>query len=115
MIDFACKQFKFMDVVKCALGLSKADFNTLQYLLTHEEDWQTTEKLASTLGFNLSTVQRTVKKLYEKSLVKRMQSNFDGGGYAYTYQIAEKEEIRKVILEIINQWVEKVSEELKEW
>lgn len=113
MINFACKRFKIEEVIKCSLGLSKADLKVMKSLLG--EDWQTSEIIAQDLNLNLSTVQRAVKKLFESKVILRQQHNLKNGGYTYLYKSKSKENISKVILEKVNLWVELVEKEFKEW
>ena len=115
MLDFACKQFSLKDVIKCALGLTKADQKLLDYFMEHDEEWETTENLAKTLRVNQSTVQRSVKKLFEKGIIARKQQNLDGVGYIYLYWLHERRIVRKVIMETVESWKGRVEKELKKW
>jgi predicted transcriptional regulator len=115
MIDFACKQFKIEEIIKCSLMLTKADFKVLVLLTGSSKDWFTTDQLAKKLRLNLSTVQRAVKKLYASGLVDRNQNNLDNGGYIYIYKAKPKEDVRSVIMTIVHNWVSKVEGELKKW
>ncbi|MFH0870746.1 MAG: MarR family transcriptional regulator [archaeon] len=115
MIDFACKQFKIEEIIKCSLMLTKADFKVLVMLSGSSKEWFTTEQLAKKLKLNLSTVQRAVKKLHGSGLVDRNQNNLDNGGYIYIYRAKAKEDVRSVIMGIVNNWVIKVESELKKW
>ncbi|MBT7902801.1 MarR family transcriptional regulator [Candidatus Woesearchaeota archaeon] len=115
MIDFACKQFKLEEVIKCGLGLSKADYKLLEFLLQQYDEWFTTDDLAKRMKLNLSTIQRSVKKLSEKQVIKRSQNNLDGGGYMYVYQIKDKDQIRELMMNIVTAWVKRVDDELKKW
>ena len=49
MIDFACKEFKIEDVIKCALNLTKADLNVMKYFLNEKEQWVGTDHLSKVL------------------------------------------------------------------
>ena len=115
MIDFACKQFKLDEVIKCALGLTKADFSVLEYFMEHAEDWQTTDMVAEKLDLNLSTVQRSVKKLHEKDVLQRTQQNLDGGGYIFQYKLFSKKHIRSLIMGIVDKWKSTVENSLNKW
>jgi predicted transcriptional regulator len=84
MIDFACKQFVVDDIVKCSLGLAKADLRVLKHLATVRERLST-DAISSDLRLDLSTVQRAVKKLHEQEVVIRFQENLSGGGYVFYY------------------------------
>jgi predicted transcriptional regulator len=115
MIDFACQEFKIESIIKCSLMLTKADFKVMRFLSDDGKDWFTTEEIAKKLKLNLSTVQRAVKKLHEKSLADRTQNNLDNGGYIYLYRSKSKEHIRSIIMGIVNNWVAKVNLELQRW
>ena len=114
MIDFACKEFKLQDIVKCSLGLTKADQSVFEYLLKNQEPIQT-ETLAKKLRLDLSTTQRAVKKLTEKGLLLRTQKNLRAGGYVFYYQTQDKKIIRKIIIDIVNRWTIRVEQELNSW
>ncbi|WP_406657552.1 MarR family transcriptional regulator [Methanolobus sp. ZRKC2] len=115
MIDFACKEFEIEAVIKCGLNLTKADLQVLKHFLQFGQNWLNTEHIADELGLNLSTVQRSVKKLYERNILIRSQNNMDGGGYFFVYKIRSKKEIRELIMEIVNSWVKRVDSELQAW
>lgn len=115
MIDFACKQFDIKEIVKCSLALTNADVRVFELLLRQQKESFTTEEIASRLHLDLSTVQRTVKKLSEKKLAKRMQHNREGGGYEFHYAANDKEVIRQIILDTVKTWVGRVETELRAW
>lgn len=114
MIDFACKRFKIEEIIKCGLGLTRADYEIFSHLVEIEK-WCTTESIANKLSLNLSTVQKAVKKLHEKDILERMQKNLNNGGYIYNYRIKPKPYIRSLIMKIVDNWAKKVGESLKEW
>lgn len=114
MIDFACKRFSIDEIIKCGLGLTKAEYSIFRHLMT-KDSWCTSESIAEKLSFNLSTVQRALKKIHEKDILDRMQKNLENGGYVYTYKIKPKPYVRSVIMRIVNSWAKKVGESLKEW
>lgn len=145
MIDFACKEFKVEDVIKCALNLTRANLNVLKYFLNaglkkeeKESDenphlysapnpsstntftfskisWVDTETLSRAFKLDLSTVQRSEKKLYEKEVLQRSQQNLDSGGYVFIYKIHSKSEIKIIIMNIVQGWAEKLGKELDKW
>ena len=115
MIDFACKEFKIEAVIKCGLNLTKADLQVLEYFLQFGQNWLKTETISHELDLNLSTVQRSVKKLYEREILVRSQNNMDGGGYFFVYKIKSKKEIQELIMGIVHSWVNRVDTELQTW
>jgi predicted transcriptional regulator len=114
MIDFACKRFNIKEIVKCSLGLSRAEYTVLDFLM-NSKDALTTEEISKKTNLELSTVQRSVKKLHQKNVLKRRQNNLEGGGYVFIYSIENKSEMRKIILNIVHNWTKKVESELNNW
>lgn len=114
MIDFACKTFDINEVIKCSLGLSRADYTIFEFFLD-SDDWLTTEQISKKLKFNVSTVQRSVKKLFVQGILDRNQQNLDRGGYIFIYKIKSMDSLRKTIMGIVDGWVGKVNSELEKW
>jgi len=48
---------------------------------------KTSKEMAEVLGVDITSVQRRMKKLYEKGLVIRQQKNKEAGGYTYFYKV----------------------------
>jgi predicted transcriptional regulator len=114
MIDFACKQFDMREIIKCSLGLTRAELRIFEHMLKSAEPL-TSEEIAKQLKLDLSTVQRAVKKLHEKTILRRMQMNLEGGGYVFEYQLSDKRQIRKVIMATVQNWTLRVEDELEGW
>ena len=89
-MDFACKELKVEDVIKCALNLIKADLKAMKYFLNETERWIDTDTLLKVLNLDISTIQRSVKKLHEKEILQRLQQNLDGGDYFFRYKIIQE-------------------------
>jgi predicted transcriptional regulator len=115
MIDFACKQFKTEELVKCALGLSKADVRVLNFFMKNIHEYYNAEEISSSLDLHLSTAQRAVKKLHGKSVLIRKQENLEDGGYVYSYQMQSKKKVTEIIMNIIHVWMGNVEENLRRW
>lgn len=115
MIDFACKKFNVNDVIKCSLGLTKAEFEIFNYMLESKKDECSSSSMAKIKNLDLSTVQRTLKKLMEKDIAKRRQVNLGNGGYEYFYRINDRKKICDKIILIIHDWSTKVEKEVKQW
>jgi len=115
MIDFACKQFKLDEIVKCGLGLTKADYKIMNHLMQNSKEWNTSQEISKKLKLDISTVQRSIKRLFEKDLVLRIQNNLDSGGYVFIYQIKNKKEISSLLMKTIHNWTKKVEDELLKW
>lgn len=115
IIDFACKEFEIEDVIKCALNLTKADLNVMKHILNEEEQWVDTDYLSKVLKLDISTVQRSVKKLYEKEILQRSQQNLDGGGYVFKYKVNSRAKIKNIIMSVVNSWADRLGQELEKW
>lgn len=115
MIDFACKQFDINEVIKCGLGLTRSEFKLMDYLVKNFGKTYDSNDLAKEMSLDKTTVQRALKKLHEKNVVKRMQKNLDGGGYVFYYEIKPKPELRKIIVDIVNNWNKNVEKALDQW
>ena len=80
MTDFACKEFKVEDVIKCALNLTKSNLTVMKYFLSENENWVDTESLSKTFNLDIATIQRSVKKLHEKKF---------GRGHSKTWMVED--------------------------
>lgn len=114
MIDFACKSFNVNEVIMCSLGLSRADFRLLDFLLMEEKPL-TASQISKKLNLDRTTVQKSIKRLVEKGVVARHQTNLKRGGYIFNYMLIEKEILKKRILGILNAWSEKAGDEIRRW
>ncbi len=114
-IDFACRQFKLNEIIKCSLGLSKADLRVFSLIIENPEKEYTAEEIAKQLNMNLSTAQRAVKKLHEKEILIRYQKNLKPGGYVFYYKSRPKKAISKKIMQIIKKWLEAVEKKFCSW
>lgn len=114
MIDFACKRFNLDEIIKCGLGLTKSDYKILKFLVGRSGHFSS-GRIATKVGVDLSTAQRSLKKLREKELIVRGQENLSPGGYVYYYSGREKGEIKKIILEIARHWSSGVEKALGSW
>ncbi len=114
MIDFACKRLDVREVIKCGLGLTRADLRVLE-CQTASRVWRTTAEIAALAALDQSTVQRSVKRLLEKGALERRQQNLDGGGYEYSYRIGDRGELRARIIATIKDWTGRVEGELDRW
>lgn len=114
-LNFACKRFELEEVIKCGLSLSNADYKIMDFLMKNSKDYFNTFEISSRLGFDKSTVQRSIKKLHKKGIVTRNQKNLSRGGYSFSYNIKNKNEIKSMIKEIMNNWIKIFEERLDKW
>lgn len=114
MISFACKQIELKDLIKCSFEMNKTDYNLFIFLLTSKENL-TTNEIAKKIGLDRTSVQKSIKRLVEKTLVIRNQENLKRGGYVFSYKIKDKDIIKNQVLDMISGWNKKVKSEVKKW
>ncbi|MFW5990817.1 MAG: replication/maintenance protein RepL [Candidatus Nanoarchaeia archaeon] len=115
MIDFGCKTFNIEEIIKCALGLTKAECLVFRLFFDNPADSFTTQRIAEQVGLNLTTVQKAVKKLHDSNIIIRYQHNLENGGYVFTYEACPKKQIRKILKNIINTWAANVGKAIERW
>ena len=87
----------------------------MKHILNEEEQWVDTDYLSKALKLDISTVQRSVKKLYEKEILQRSQQNLDGGGYVFKYKVNSRAKIKNIIMDVVNSWADRLGQELEKW
>lgn len=112
MIDFACKRFEIDEIIKCSLSLTRAELKIIKFFLKNTSGSFNSVEIKKKLGLQLSTVQKALKKLNSKRVLKRSQKNLKNGGYVYYYSLKPKNSVRIVLKEIISNWVERVEKEI---
>lgn len=108
MIDFACKQFDLSEIIKCSLGLTRAEISLFYFFIEKNNSNFSTDELSHKLKLDLSTVQRGVKKLREKNIIVQSQHNLSTGGYYYYYKSNSKVKVREILKSIIKDWSKNV-------
>jgi len=112
-VTFACKKFPIAQVLRCSFGLNQPQFQLLKLLLAKGE--LSVEEAARALGKDRTTVQRSMKRLVERGLVKRRQYNLENGGYQYHYLPQDKDAIKRHIQEDFEHFSRLVREEIEQW
>lgn len=115
MMNFACKKFNLDETIRCSLNLTKAEFKILQFLMRNNTKRFESKDIARELNLELSTIQRSMKKMNEKEIITRSQVNLENAGYTYSYCICEKQKIKAKIKEIINGWSKIFEQEIERW
>lgn len=111
-MDFACKKIDIEEVIKCSLGLTKAELLIMKTTMKQNEEADS-QKIAQQTNLDLSTVQKAVKKLHEKGILIKDQKNLEKGGYIFLYRRNSKEQIRSKIKEIVRNWFKEVENEIE--
>jgi predicted transcriptional regulator len=103
MIEFSCRKISQEDLVRCAFGLNKTEYNLLVFLLKQEQKY-TAIQISEKTGLDRTTIQKAIKNLVGKELADRLQVNIEGGGYTFLYRINDKEKIKGRIKSLIRNW-----------
>ncbi len=115
MINFACKKIDLNEVIRCSLNLTKAEFKILEFFMKNSSKRFESKEVSKSLNLELSTVQRSLKKMNEKGIIKRSQINLKNAGYTYSYCLCEKKEIKEIIKQTVKGWMENFEKEIKRW
>ncbi len=115
MINFACKKVDLNEAIRCSLNLTKAEFKILDFFMKNSAKRFESKEIAIELGLELSTVQRSMKKMNEKGIIKRSQINLEKAGYTYAYCLCEKKDIKEIIKQTVNGWMESFEKEIGRW
>ena len=114
MISFACQDIEFKDLLRCSFHMNKTEYNIMVHLLRTENSYTATQ-IGKAMNLDRTTVQKAVKKLAEKDIVLRLQTNLEKGGYLFMYRIKDKEEIKQRMLKIVENWNNEVVNQIKKW
>ena len=114
MISFACKLFKFSQIIRCSFELTKGEYALLMNLLDSSKQL-TVKELSSLAEVDRSTAQKALAGLMKKDLVLRRQINQSLGGYVYLYRPLKKTEVKKRISIIIADWYKHVKKDIQAW
>lgn len=113
-MDFACEHIDVQQVLKCSFSLTKAGCAVMRAVASSSE-WVTSEELATQTGYDLATVQRSLKVLVEQGVLQRRQHNRDVGGYEYIYQFSQKDEFVSLVERTLDEWVAEAKKEVRHW
>lgn len=114
MITFACQDIEFSDLLRCSFELNKTEYNVFMFLLK-TDNRDSASNLGKLMKLDRTTVQKALKKLAEKDLVLRFQSNLEKGGYMFSYQIKNRVEIKQRMKNVVEKWHNQVLLEINKW
>lgn len=112
MVDWRCRKMDSKDLIRCTFDLSKTELKIFLYLLKIKKSIPSVN-IADEIKLDRTTIQKSLKKLLEKQIVDRRQNNLDNGGYVFLYSVKKKEELKKQMKEIINEWKESSEKQLE--
>ena len=115
MVDFACTRISIDNIIKCSFGLTKTELEIFRYLVSHKQTQFSTQELSQKLSLDITTIQKAMKKLTSKGILKKDQMNLEHGGYILLYQCIGQENIKKIIMSNFENFSKKVEESLSDW
>ncbi|MBC8444207.1 MarR family transcriptional regulator [Candidatus Woesearchaeota archaeon] len=113
-VSFACKHIEFAEIIKCSFDLNKTEYNLLLFLINSKRELDIKE-ISEKLSLDRSTIQKAMKLLTQKDLVKRIQTNLENGGYVFFYIVKNKQEIKSKILQSVDNWHNSVKKLIINW
>jgi predicted transcriptional regulator len=113
-VNFVCRIITLEDILRCSFGLNKTEIAIMKYLLEEKEEL-TIEEVMKKIKRDRTTIQRAVKRLFEKELIKRRQINLDKGGYVFVYSPRAKSELKEKVYKIFESFKEAVGKEIQKW
>ena len=113
-IDFVCRIIALEDILKCSFSLNKTEIAIMKFLLEEKEEL-TIEEVMKKIRRDRTTIQRGVKRLFEKGLIKRRQINLDKGGYVFIYSSKPKMELKDKVFKIFESFKDSVGKEIQKW
>ncbi|MCK4730492.1 MAG: winged helix-turn-helix transcriptional regulator [Candidatus Aenigmarchaeota archaeon] len=112
MITFACKKIKQEEFIRCSFNLNKTEYNILMFLLKKNQKCSVIQ-MAEAMNLERTTVQKAIKSLLSKKLVRKWKRNLAKGGCLYLYIVIDKEDIKKNMRDIIYRWYQEIEKQIK--
>ncbi len=113
-MNFVCRLITVEDILKCSFGLNKTELAVMKHLLEEKEEF-TIEDIQKRIKKDRTTIQRAVKDLFEKNLIKRRQINLENGGYQFVYSPKAKNELKEKVYKIFENFKEAMGKEIQKW
>jgi predicted transcriptional regulator len=113
-LNFVCRIISLEQILHCSFGLNKTEILILKHLLYSKEE-ETIEEVMKSIKRDRTTIQRSVKKLHERDLIKRRQLNLDKGGYVFIYSSKPKQELKDKVRKILHNFEDMVDAEIQKW
>jgi predicted transcriptional regulator len=113
-LNFACRTITLEQILKCSFNLNKTEIKILKILLDDKEE-KSIDDLKKVVKKDRTTIQRALKRLHERSLIKRRQINLQKGGYTFVYSPNPKSDLKSKINEIFESFRNTVNKEISRW
>jgi len=104
MIDFACKTIRLDELIRCSFDLNKTEYRIFHFLVKHKSQAYSIKEIAKKLNLDRTSIQKGMKKLIERNLVVRRQTNLKNGGFIYYYLLKDKAQIKNEIKKLLDNW-----------
>lgn len=114
MVEFACKRLELRELIKCCFSMNKTEYSIFSFLLDQSEGL-CTSVIAEMMGKDRTTIQKSIKVMFQKNIVTKHQINLKKGGYIFVYAIREKDELKKRMHGITNEWFNSVTKSIDSW
>ncbi len=98
--------------MRCSFNLNKTEYNILIFLLKKNKKCSVIQ-IAEAINLERTTVQKAIKNLSNKKLVRKWKRNLAKGGCLYLYIVIDKKDIKKNMLNIIYRWYQEVEKQIK--
>jgi predicted transcriptional regulator len=112
MVNFTCKDISLKQIIKCSLGLTNADYKVFCFFLNTKHKELTSEELSKKLKLDISTIQRSLKKLYELNIINREKESIHKRGFIFLYKKRSKKAIKKIIKNNLHNWTKIVEKKI---
>jgi uncharacterized protein len=110
-VTFACKKITHEELVRCSFDLNKTEYNVLVFLLKRGREIMISG-IADGMDLERTTVQKAMKRLLKKQLIKRFRRNLPKGGYIYLYNVSKRDEIKARMKEAVHGWYNRINREI---
>ncbi len=91
-------------ILACLLDLSPVDIQVFEYLESKRDRSADVQEVASKLGRDRSTVQRSLQKLASLEVTQRIKVPGKTRGYKYVYKLLPNDIIKKKLVDIVQRW-----------
>jgi len=115
LMSFACKAIRFEELLMCSFDLNKTDYFIYNFMLEQKGKNLTVNEIAEKAGKERTVIQKSMKRLFERNLVKRFQENLENGGYRFYYAPVEKREIKARLRDTVRKWAANVESAVNRW
>ena len=113
-MNFVCRIITLEQILRCSFGLNSTELRIMKYLLEEKEE-KTIKEIILVIKKDRTTVQRAVKRLTEKELIKRRQINLEKGGYNIVYSSRPKSELKDKVYKVFESFKYTVGKEIQRW